>query len=128
DIGFGVQATFFDADQDGDLDMYLVNQPFDEFARLVNRPEVVLGYPETDRLFLQENGFFHDQTAAFGLLNARNGLSVSLGDYDLNGWTDLYVCNDYHLGDHLYMNHDGRWTDQLAERTGHTSFYSMGSD
>jgi len=128
DTGFGVQASFFDADNDGDLDAYLVNQPFDEFARLVNRPEVVQGYPETDRFYLNEGGFFRDHTAEQGLLNARYGLNVSLGDFDLDGWTDLYVCNDYHHADHLYMNRAGRLHDELADRTGHLSFYSMGSD
>ncbi len=128
DAGFGVQATFFDADQDGDNDMYLVNQPFDEFARLVNRPEVVAGYPQTDRFFFFENGRFVDKTAILGITNARYGLNVSLGDFDMNGWTDIYVCNDYHHADHLYMNNAGRFTDALHQRTGHISFYSMGSD
>ena len=128
DIGFGINATFFDVDQDGDLDMYLVNQPFDEFAKLVNRPEVVATYPQTDRLFIFENGRFVDKTAALGMSNARYGLNVALGDFDMNGWTDMYVCNDYHHGDHLYMNDKGRFRDASHERMGHISFYSMGSD
>lgn len=128
DTGFGVQASFFDADNDGDLDLYLVNQPFDEFARLVNTPESVAGYPETDRLFLNEDGYFRDQTEALAMTNARYGLNVSLADINLDGWTDLYVCNDYHHADHLYVNKGGKFSDELSRRTGHISFYSMGAD
>ncbi len=128
DIGFGAQSTFFDADQDGDLDMYLVNQPFDEFSRLVNKPEVVASYPQTNRFFFFENGRFVDKTSSLGMTNARYGLNVSLGDFDMNGWTDIYICNDYHHADHLYMNRAGKFTDELQSRTGHISFYSMGSD
>ena len=128
DIGFGVQATFFDFDQDADLDMYLVNQPFDEFARLVNRPEAVAAYPQTDRLFMFDKGKFTDVTGPMAMTNGRYGLNVSLGDFDMNGWTDLYICNDYHHADHLYMNEGGRFRDELHSRTGHISFYSMGSD
>ncbi len=128
DIGFSTQATFFDADQDGDLDMYLVNQPFDEFARLVNKPETVAGYPKTDRFYFFENGKFVDRIEQLGMNDDRYGLNVTIGDYDLNGWTDLYICNDYHHGDHLYLNSGGKFTDALRTHTGHTSFYSMGSD
>ena len=128
DIGFSTQATFFDADQDGDLDMYLVNQPFDEFSRLVNKPEIVATYPQTDRFFFFENGKFTDRIEALGMKNARYGLNVTIGDYDLNGWTDLYVCNDYHHGDHLYLNFNGTFKESIHTHTGHTSFYSMGSD
>jgi len=128
DTGFGVQATFFDADQDGDLDMYLVNQPFDEFAKLVNKPDVVANYPSTDRFFFFEKGRFVDKTAVLGLLNARYGLNAIISDFDLNGWTDIYICNDYHHADHLYLNTAGQFTDELRSHTGHISFYSMGSD
>ncbi|MEO6131548.1 MAG: CRTAC1 family protein, partial [Saprospiraceae bacterium] len=128
DIGFSTQATFFDADQDGDLDMFLVNQPFDEFSKLVNKPEVVAGYPQTDRIFYYENGKFVDKTATLGMVSARYGLNVSLGDFDQNGWTDIYICNDYHHADYLYMNTNGQFADELHSRTGHISFYSMGSD
>jgi hypothetical protein len=63
-----------------------------------------------------------------GMQDARYGLNVAIADFDLNGWTDLYVCNDYHHADQLYMNTQGKFTDALQSRTGHISFYSMGSD
>ncbi|HZV70334.1 MAG TPA: VCBS repeat-containing protein [Saprospiraceae bacterium] len=128
DIGFSTQATFFDADQDGDLDMFLVNQPFDEFARLVNKPEVVANYTQTNRFFFFENGKYVDKTAVLGMLSSRYGLNVSIGDFDLNGWTDMYICNDYHHADYLYLNNKGQFTDATRTHTGHISFYSMGSD
>lgn len=128
DIGFSVHAVFFDLDQDNDLDVYLVNQPFDEFARLVNKPEAVASYPQTDRLYINNNGKFEDKTAQMGLEEGRYGLSVSLSDVDLNGWPDLYVCNDYFHPDRLLMNHSGILSDELERRIGHISFYSMGSD
>ena len=128
DVGFSVQATFFDLEQDGDLDMYLANQPFDQFARLVNDPNLVQQYPSTDRLFVQRNGRFEDVTGSNGLVNERYGLNVALSDVNQDGWTDLYVCNDYHHADHLYINNRGRLSDEIRARTGHISFYSMGSD
>ncbi len=128
DIGFSTQATFFDADQDGDLDLFLVNQPFDEFARLVNKPEVVANYTQTNRFFYYENGKFVDKTAVLGMLSSRYGLNVSLGDFDQNGWTDMYICSDYHHADFLYLNTNGTFKDALQTHTGHISFYSMGSD
>ncbi len=128
DVGFGVQSTFFDADQDGDLDMFLVNQPFDEFAKLVNPPAAVAAYPKTDRFFFFENGKFVDKTTALGMTDERYGLNVSIGDFDLNGWTDLYICNDYHHGDRYYLNFEGRFKESMPTHAGHTSFYSMGSD
>ena len=128
DIGFSTQATFFDADQDGDLDVYVVNQPFDEFARLVNQPEVVANYTVTDRFYFNENGKFVDKTIQTGITDERYGLNVTLGDYDMNGWTDMYICNDYHHGDRLLMNYGGTFKESIYTHTGHTSFYSMGSD
>lgn len=126
DIGFSTQATFFDVDQDGDLDMLQVNQPFDEFARLVNKPDVVARYPYTDRLYTNQNGkFVSDSLPVWDMYY---GLGVVLGDFDLNGWTDAYVCNDYHHRDRLFMNTNGRLSDDIQNRTGHISFYSMGCD
>lgn len=128
DEGLSIQATFFDFDQDGDLDMFLINQPFDELAEHIHDPSVVSAYPVTDRFFENTGAGFVDRTNEMGFESARYGLAMSLGDFDGNGWTDIYVCNDYIHGDFLYMNTGGRFREELRERTGHTSFYSMGAD
>ncbi len=128
DIGFSIQSTFFDIDNDGDLDMFLINQPFDEFAKYINTPEQVQNYPSTDRMFINEGGKFVDMTIEKGVVNSRYGLNATLADFNLDGWTDLYVCNDYHHADHLYINHNGTFVDELLDRTGHISFFAMGSD
>lgn len=128
DSGLSIQASFFDADLDGDLDMYLLNQPFDEFARLVNEPGQVQQYPVTDRLFLFDGDRFMDRTVAQGMNNARYGLGIALADVDLNGRPDVYLCNDYHQADHLYMNRVNGFNDELLNRVGHISFYAMGCD
>ncbi|MDX1477482.1 MAG: VCBS repeat-containing protein [Saprospiraceae bacterium] len=128
DPGFSTQASFFDLDHDGDLDLYLVNQPIDQFAQYVNPPAEVQAYPATDRLFVLEGQRYRDVTGAHFSPNARYGLSVSLADFDLDGWTDLYIANDYHHADHLFMNRQGVLRDELAQRVDHTSFYSMGTD
>ena len=128
DIGFSIQASFFDIDNDGDLDMYLVNQPFDDFAKLVNQPQQVLSYPATDRIFLMENGKYVDKTTAYQLNQRNFGLNISIGDFNLDGWTDAYVSNDYQHPDHLYINKKGQLIDETNDRTGHISFFSMGTD
>lgn len=128
DEGLSIQASFFDADQDGDLDAYLINQPVDQLTQLIHPPEAVASYPVTDRFFLNEDGFFVDKTTEYGMEEDRYGLGISLADFDGNGWTDIYVCNDYTHADLLYLNDKGRFRDELRERTGHISYYSMGSD
>lgn len=128
DSGFGIQASFLDADNDGDLDMYLVNQPFDAYAKLVNDATAVANYPSTDRLFINNGDKFTDSTTDVGIDNSRFGLNISLGDFNLDGRTDYYVCNDYSEGDHLYMNRNNQPKDELSTWLGHTSRFSMGSD
>ncbi len=128
DTGYSIQATFFDIDQDGDLDMYLVNQPLDQFSQLLYQPQQVMQYRSGDKIFYFENGSFRDRTPKFLKNDPRYGLGVTLGDFNNDGWTDIYVCNDYHHGDLLLINYEGTFTDELKSRLGHSSFYSMGSD
>ena len=57
------------------------------------------------------------------------GLSVSVADLNQDGWLDIYVGNDFHENDYLYYNNgDGTFRESIAEATGHTSRFSMGSD
>jgi hypothetical protein len=103
-------CTFFDADADGDLDLYVagyVSTGWPELARaqrtLVWRggPKTMIGpmgLPGEADIFFENvgNGRFVDATAARGLTDtARSyGFGVLATDYDNDGWVDLYVAND----------------------------------
>lgn len=130
--GFGQQALFFDYDGDGDLDCYLLNHS-------VHSPE---NYgPDTlryrsdpsagDKLLRNDNGRFVDVTTAAGIYNSRLGfgLGIVAGDINRDGLTDLYIANDFHENDYLYLNQgDGTFREVLTQSIGHTSTFSMGVD
>ena len=72
---------------------------------------------------------FTDVTAKAGIAGRGDGLAAVWWDYDLDGRLDLYVANDFILGDRLYHNNgDGTFTDKLADSVPHTPWFSMGAD
>lgn len=115
---FGPGGALFDYDNDGDLDLYLV-----QGAMLGDRdPERAVPAPQTvplvDRLYrneLVESGrmFFTDVTASAGFESTGYGMGVAAGDYDGDGWTDLYVTN---FGSNLLLhnNGDGTFSDHTV--------------
>lgn len=123
------QAAFFDYDKDGDLDLFLVNQPPNPgpFSPLK-------GYdwrkPELGCQLFKNNGTsFTDVTVAAGVSAKGYGLGVSTADFNNDGWLDIYVSNDYNSPDFLYINNqDGTFKNTLTESMGHISFFSMGID
>lgn len=133
--GTSTQATFFDYDKDGDLDMFLLNHNpkslpvLNELgtAELLKKDDPMHGM----RLFRNDNNKFKDVTRAAGLQSSAlsYGLGAGVADVDGDGWPDLYVSNDYQVPDYLYINNKkGGFQDQLGSRMGHTSHFSMGSD
>jgi hypothetical protein len=57
------------------------------------------------------------------------GLGVVVSDVNLDGWPDIYVGNDFHENDYLYINQgNGTFKEQLPESMMHTSRYTMGVD
>ncbi len=129
DAGYSIQSQFFDADNDGDLDMYLVNQPMDQYAAQYAKPETVKKLPFSDKFFINENGKYKDVTYKKNLLNKSYGLSAIASDFNKNGNIDLYLCNDYDNGDKFYMNNgNATFKNEISERIDHSSYYSMGSD
>ncbi|MEM9930483.1 MAG: VCBS repeat-containing protein, partial [Bacteroidota bacterium] len=133
--GFNTQAYWFDYDQDGDLDMYLLrhsvhNDATYGTAEARNVPDSLAG----DLLLrndLATGGTFTNVTAAAGIYSSKiaYGLSAAVADFDRNGFPDLYVCNDFSENDYYYLNNgDGTFRETVRERTGHTSNFSMGSD
>ncbi|MEJ7737827.1 MAG: VCBS repeat-containing protein [Chitinophagaceae bacterium] len=132
--GFSTQAVFFDYDHDGDLDMYLLNHSihhngnFGYRRLLLAKPNLLSG----DHIFRNEgNEMFTDVTGQTGINSSviGYGLGIVVSDIDLDGYPDIYVGNDFHENDYLYINqHDGTFKEDLQNRMMHTSQYSMGVD
>ena len=131
DAGFSSQAVFFDMDNDGDLDMYQVNQIPDArlFKRYKNIPKKRYKL-YTDKIYKNENGKYKDVSKEANLINRYTyGLSVSASDLNNDGWVDLYVSNDYDQPDFLYYNNgDGTFKNVVNEKLKHISRFSMGTD
>lgn len=72
---------------------------------------------------------FTDISKAAGLTGRDRGNSAVWWDYNGDGWTDLYVANDYKDPDRLYRNNkDGTFTEVIKEAAPHTTWFSMGCD
>jgi hypothetical protein len=131
DAGFSSQAVFFDMDNDGDLDMYQVNQLPDSrlFQRYKNIPQKRYKL-YTDKLYKNENGKYRDVSKEAKLTNRYTyGLSVSASDLNNDGFVDLYISNDYDEPDFLYYNNgDGTFVNVINEKLKHISRFSMGTE
>ncbi len=133
DSGHSYQAVFFDYDNDGDMDVYTANYPMANFQSpnqyYRNRMDSVQ-LDESDHLFQNDGqGFFENVTIEAGLLSYGQSLSVNAGDFNQNGWFDLYISNDFTPPDYFYMNNgDGTFSESLKETVKHTAFYGMGVD
>ncbi len=133
DSGHSTQGVFFDYDKDGDLDLYVANYPSTKFlAPIAHYRSKMdsLTLKDSDKLY-KNNGdnTFSDVTAEAGVLNFGLSLSVTAADINNDGWTDLYVSNDFAAPDYLYINNrDGTFRNTLEQSTNHTSYFGMGVD
>lgn len=129
--GFSVQSHFFDMDNDGDLDLYLVNHRADFRNNVtldLNRDKQIEDYG-SDQLYRNDDGKFINITDSSGVSNKAWGLSASIGDYNNDGWPDVFIANDFFHSDYLYINNkDGTFTDKALQMFRHISNSSMGSD
>jgi hypothetical protein len=131
-VGFSTQAAFFDYDNDGDLDMFMLNHSVHSngtYGKSTLRFEnhSLSG----DRLLRNDGDKFTDVTDEAGIYSSviGYGLGVTIGDVNWDGYPDIYVGNDFHENDYLYINNgDGTFTEQLEQSMGHTSRFSMGND
>ena len=126
-------VAFFDMDNDGDLDMFMVNHgdmfynPFFNTDKLRSTRDPRYG----NRLYRNDNGHFTDVSSEAHIDGSglNFGLSVSIGDINNDGWPDIYVTNDYSERDFLYLNNkDGTFKEVLSKAAGHISEFAMGSD
>jgi len=135
DARWGTSCAFADYDRDGDLDLYVANYvSYDPAAARADQVpymagyesyggQAPVGYPhpdnfqgQADLLYRNDSArHFVDVSAEAGIADASGkGLGVVFGDYDSDGWPDIYVANDA-VRNFLYHNsHDGTF----AERAG----------
>ncbi|MFC4094887.1 VCBS repeat-containing protein [Euzebyella saccharophila] len=129
---YSTQASFFDYDRDGDLDMFLVNHNI-EIYEIDDIEEIRKGQSAKigEKLYRNDNGQFVNVTEKAGIIsnNLGFGLGVAIGDVNNDGWPDVYTSNDYYQKDHLYLNNqDGTFTETSLVSFNHMSTFSMGSD
>ncbi|EPR67024.1 CRTAC1 family protein [Cyclobacterium qasimii] len=129
---YATTASFFDYDNDGDLDMYLLNHSvhtdnsYGPAAIRHKRTEL-----SGDKLLRNEGGKFIDVSEEAGIFGGANGYGLGLATADFNndGFTDLYISNDFHEDDYYYINNgDGTFTEQLKDKFSQVSRFSMGND
>ncbi|MFQ6009103.1 MAG: CRTAC1 family protein, partial [Candidatus Zixiibacteriota bacterium] len=113
----GVGCAFFDYDNDGWMDIYLVNGCWREG---LSDPEIDPPLRDklsaaTDRLYRNRgDGTFEDVTATAGVNKIGYGMGVVTGDYDADGDIDIYVTN--YGPNFLYRNNgDGTFTDVAGD-------------
>ena len=130
------QACFFDKDNDGDLDVYIINHPIKHtsfnqstITGKVSYQDKGATYSDSDKLYENRNGTFVDITKKSGLQNVAFGLGVIAADLNNDGWQDLYVANDYSKPDYVLINQkNGSFKNELFTALKHMSKFSMGLD
>ncbi|WP_051336273.1 VCBS repeat-containing protein [Aquimarina latercula] len=132
---FSTQASFFDYDLDGDLDMYLLNHsvyPNRSYGRGSKRKQI--DSLSGDRLYRNDGGKYFDVSAESGIFQGGIGYGLGIATDDINndGYPDIYVGNDFFENDYLYINQrNGIFKEVITSnfsKIQHTSHYSMGVD
>jgi hypothetical protein len=131
-VAYSTQAAFFDYDLDQDLDLFLLTHSLHlqgTFGKstLRNNSHPLAG----DKLLRNDDGHFVEVTREAGIYNSvlGYGLGVVVSDVNLDGWPDIYVGNDFHENDYLYMNQgNGTFLESAEKMMNHTSRFSMGVD
>jgi hypothetical protein len=121
---FGVGAAFLDYDRDGRLDLYVGNYlKFDPNSKKPYYSAEAFAGPldyegDADRLFHNNgDGTFTDVSEKAGIANpAGRAMGLTVGDFDNDGWPDIYIANDA-MESYLYHNnHDGTFTNVAVDQ------------
>ena len=137
DDGNSTGAAFFDCDNDGDLDLYVLNnKPDTAFYPGTFRARVLDAKTlNTGRLYQNNlndslhHPFYTDISVQSGISIEGYGLGLNITDINRDGWKDILVTNDYISEDILYINNrNGTFTNTAATYFKHTSMSAMGND
>jgi hypothetical protein len=127
------QSVFFDYDNDGDLDMFLLDHAVIFYSPLYNTYKLRhKRHPYYSNYFFRnDGGHFTDVSVEAGLPGGGNnfGLGVVAADINNDGWQDLYMTNDYDEQDFLLLNnHNRTFTEVTKDALKHISKFGMGCD
>ena len=127
-----VHSAWLDYDRDGDLDMYLLSNSIRAVGGVDFTPGLRDQYDKDgNKLLRNDGGRFVDVTLEAGIYsNSINyGLDVAIEDFNLDGWPDIFVSNDFFERDYLYLNdHDGTFSEAGQSVFTSMSMGSMGVD
>lgn len=144
DTTYTTQASFFDYDRDGDLDVFLiVNYAENFYGNTVSLPLRRSRHYDPNRtsklykntLIESKNGLlpaskkFVDVSLEAGITSTGYNLGVAVSDVNNDGWPDIYVTNDFVSNDLLYINNrNGTFSNKTTDYLKHTSYAGMGVD
>lgn len=129
---YSVQAAFLDYDKDGDLDVFQLNHSVHSiysYTPIESRDRV--DSKSGDRLFRNDGATFVDVSEEAGIYSSALGfgLGITVSDFNNDGWPDIYVGNDFHEDDYLYINQkDGTFEESIRESVRHLSQFTMSVD
>ncbi len=128
-----IQATFFDYNNDGFLDVFVANYPLFGISQgnfFYSQMMKDNQHRYSGHLYRNEqNGTFKDVTTEANVQSLAQTLGVVASDFNNDGWTDLYLSNDFNVPDYLYINNqDNTYREVIKESTGHTAMFGMGAD
>ena len=137
DSTHSTMANFFDYDNDGDLDVYIVvNEILPGVNPSVFKQKITDGsFPSTGRLYRNnmdsslKHPVFTNVTNEAGVTIEGYGHGATITDLNKDGWKDIFVTNDFIANDILYINNrNGTFTDKANSYFKHTSANGMGQD
>lgn len=125
-------AAFLDYDLDGDLDIFLLNHAVHSSGSfgLASLREVRT-YESGGKLLRNDGSKFVDVSEHANIYGGVNsyGLGVTISDFNVDGYPDIYVGNDFHEDDYYYINQrDGTFAELGKESFTCMSKFSMGID
>ena len=131
--GLSTHAAFFDFDNDGDLDCYLLNNTIKSIGIGLEMVKDLrkIDSNQGNKLLRNDNGFFVDISKQAGIYTSDIGfgLGVTIGDINLDGWSDMFISNDFFEKDYLYINNqNGTFSESLEDYLNEISMGSMGAD
>ena len=134
--GFSTHATFFDYDRDGDLDLYLLNHAIHSVrsygtSKKRTESDSLSGDKFYENKINEIEGKFIEVTRDVNIYNSPlgYGLAVTATDINNDGWLDIYVGNDFHENDYIYINNkDKTFKESIKNSINHSSHFTMGID